>query len=224
MEANSVPFKKNRALLPWIIAICLMPSLFSCKEKYPKQVSCVKLTNEQLKKWVNKGYLNPQDSTIIRLKAAYAWPGILYKVYAGVQQSNGNLIEESVIALSPVDTCTKNHIKLDEFVFSGTLQVNVADWKIWKTGGGKALDDSLQFIRLDPYSFVYEGLPLLAYRDYITKKGNVQIPGQHYTAQKTIYSILPCPPCPNCKNPCPPPYICVAPCTGPQMDTTDITQ
>ena len=216
MEKFQSPLKKISGLLSIVFAAT---SLFivSCNGKNVKSPTCVKLTKAQIQKWVNKGYLNPQDSGIVRLKAAYAWPGTFYKVYAGVQKADGSLIQESIIALTPVDTC-KDHVNLNEFVFSGTLQVSVADWNIWKTNGGKSLNDSLAYIQLDPYTYNYQTLPLLAFQDYVVSKDGSRIQVLHMA--KTD-GILPCPPCPNCKTPCPPPSTCLAPCDAMMTDTTD---
>jgi hypothetical protein len=195
----------------------------TCNGKNSKNPVCVQLTKAQLKKWATKGYIDPGNSAIVRIKAAYVWPGTLYKVYAGVQKSDGSLIGESVVELSPIDSCNKSHIKLDDFIFSGTLQVGITDWNIWKTNGGKTINDSLEYIQFDPYNYNYKSLTLLAFHDYVVKKGGIRSATYHKGQQIEMYSILPCPPCPNCKSACPPPSSCTgpAPCTDIAIDTTD---
>lgn len=208
-------FRQTQRLLSphlLLVAAVFLLTFVSCKKenKYPV---CVQLSKVQIQKWVNKGYIKPNDSTtIVRFKVAYAWPGTIYRVYAVIQDKNGSSNNKSLIELKPVDTCGKSHIHLDDFVFEGTMQARLADWNIWKKDG---INDSLQYIQFVPYDYAYEGLSLLALHDYIIKKGGIPSAVIH---PKSEDGLLPCPPCPNCKS-CPPPTSCTD-CGSVAIDST----
>lgn len=211
LKRNQLPF------FPYalIIIALFMVTLLSCNGKGAKEPTCVKLTRAQLQKWADKGFIKYGQVNIIRLKVAYAWPGSAYKVYAVVQTAeNGSMINESLIELKPLDSCLKDHkghIKLDDYASSGTIPANLEDWDIWKKDGSKKINDSLDYIQLEPYDYPYRELRLMALHDYKVKKGGIRTPVLHPMINK-VDGLLPCPPCPNCKQPCPPPSSCTAPC------------
>jgi len=176
--------------------------LISCKPKTSTEPVCVKLTKDDLKKWVTDGYIDSASlpKLAIRFRAAYAFPGKGYAVFAGLQDSTGKLIEASIIQLQVEDTCSKTHIHLSPFIFTGVIPANLTDWPIW-TSSGK-VNDSLDYIRLEPDNYKYKDFQFLQLNDFVYKagtRGPIQVP------HKTMFCLAPCPPCENCRLPCPEP-------------------
>lgn len=211
MQTNHFLFKKSSWLLIVLtITTVLMMAISSCGKggKKSKNPTCVKLTKEQFQKWVKKGYTDPASKdymTAIRFTTAYAGPGAVYRVYAIGQRKDYTLINESLTELSALDTCNKKHIELSDFIYTGTIPVDLNDLKILKPGG--KLNDSLQYISLRPYDWFDTKIKynFIAYDFSVIMTGDVIV--KPLMAEKGIG--LPCPPCPNCPvGGCPKPPTC----------------
>jgi hypothetical protein len=219
MQKSQFSFKKNFWLLPVIVAAFFIVTDTSCKPVKKSNIpTCVKITKAQLQKWVDKGYTdrgNKDYIKIVRFKTAYAFPGTGFRVFVIGQRRDGSLINESLTELTPVDTCDKVHIKLSDFIFTGTNQSVWSDMKVLKSNG--TLIDSLMYLKLTPFDYNDSATKLnfLAYDFYLVKTGGVII-GPSLKTPTTQGSTLPCPPCPNCKA-CPPPLECTN--CNPTLDT-----
>lgn len=195
--------KSNWLLLPLAIAAFSLLMITSCCRKKSTFPTCVKLTKAQIQKWVKEGYTDPANKNYmlsVRFKTAYASPGGVFRVFVTGLRKDGSLINESLTELTPVDTCNKEHIKLSDFIFTGTNPANLSDLGIVQSNG--KIIDSLQFLQLAPFNYTdpVTKYDFLAYDIFTVKKGGV-------ISNSLVPRVgLPCPPCPNCNaSSCPPP-------------------
>jgi hypothetical protein len=220
MQKSQFSFKKNAWLFLIIAAAFFVVTDSSCKSgKKSKVPTCVKMTKAQLQKWVKNGYTergNKNYAYLIRLKTTYAFPGTGFSVFVMGQRRDGSLIDESLTELTPVDSCDKVHIKLSDFIFTGTNQSVWSDINVLNSNG--TLIDSLEYLKLTPFDYKDSATKLnfMAYDFNVIKTGGVIM--VKTATSPTIQSVsLPCPPCPNCKA-CPPPMDCTN--CNPTVDTT----
>ena len=195
-----------RSLTPFLLIAAFTILLFSaCKMDKPAGDNpiCVKLNKNDIQKWIDDGYIKPGERSkyTVNLRAAYAFPGKGYRLYAALQNADGSLIEKSVIRLDKVDTCSVAHIKLSPYILLGTMRTSLADWNIWD---GVKLKDSFSFIRLEPFNYKdSQGISYLALNEFTIDKWGHIITSPTTTGTTTFQAALPCPPCDNCRPPCP---------------------
>ncbi len=180
------------------IMLLSIVTLSGCTSKDSKYPVCVKLTNAQIENWAKKGYT--KEGYSIRVRAALGLPGSTYKVYAEIVK-NDSIIEGSLTQLTNVDTCSKNHINLSDYIFSGMIPLKFSDLVILTPE--MTVKDDFMNIQFTPYTYIppdssYELLAMAI------SKHTKDKPKYNYTGKIG----LPCPPCPNCPSPCPPPTIC----------------
>ncbi len=216
MQKNQFFYKCFRLSAIALLGCLVMLAVSSCSkvEKKSNDPTCVKLTKAQIENWVQKGYINPNDSSnIVRLRTAYGFPGTVFKVFAVIQKGD-SVINESLTELTPVDSCNKKHIHLANFITTGIVLVNISDWNIWKGGKSQGkLIDSLQYIQFTPYNYVYSPFTILNYDASAVNKD-----GTHTADILLGKWPLPCPPCENCRpDACP---TTCAVCGGVFIDST----
>lgn len=210
MQTKQFALKKGTwQYLPIIIAVLSLVIISSCKGgKKSKNPTCVKLTKEQVQNWVKKGYTDTANidyMPVLRFTTAYAGPGAEFRVFVIGQRKDYSLITESLTELKPVDTCDKKNIKLTDYIYSGTIPVDLRDLNILNPNG--KVKDSLQYVSLFPYDWAdpKTKINFLAYDFTVMMNGGVII--RPLTAEKGVG--LPCPPCPNCPvGGCPKPPTC----------------
>jgi hypothetical protein len=208
MQEGQSTFKKSIGLLTLIVAAFSMVIISSCNDKSSNDPVCVKFTKAQIQKWIDKGYINRLDlnpMVSVRFTTAYAGPGTVFRVYITGVRKDGSIIKESLTELTPVDSCTKDHIKLSEFIFIGTNPADLSQLGILDKDG--KIVDGLEYLQMTPFDYTdpKTKYDFLAYENSIKK-------GDGTTMMRPLIhsdQILPCPPCPNCPpSSCPKPPTC----------------
>ncbi len=209
MRTSQFFFRKNFWIFFSItIALFSLAGFTSCKPgKSAKNPTCVKFTKAQIQKWVTSGFTDSTKKdyiTAVQFRTAYAFPESIFKVYVIGQRQDGTFVNESLTELESIDTC-KTVAKLSEFIFFGAIPATMSELGILDSKG--QVNDSLQFLKLDPYDYKdpTSHYDYLAYNiTSIIQVGKATME----TTQKASIG-LPCPPCPNCnKSSCPPPPTC----------------
>lgn len=193
-------------LMPLLALVILLLSIISCGDNKTtaEPRGCLTLTKDQIQtEWVDRGYFSNSNP---RENLTYVWfestrnPDGSFAVKAQGIKGDGTTAMGDPITLGKGSDCPPGlpnaSIKSNQALFS--------DWNILRDG---SLEVRFQNLAFTPTANTSSGQELLEYRAM----------AYYEDITSDLPSLLPCPPCINCRPKCP--TWCTPPCTT-NSDTT----